>query len=234
MNPLNAIGALMHHKNKKESFVGTCFSYKSPRHFITAKHCLPDKLGSVTIALPSLQKSLTAHGIATHDDADLAILYFDEKQNDLDGIEPFHQIAKNYKLGEDVISYGFPEDMVGTNQGNPTPRLFKGYYQRFFEHTSYMGYTYTAGELNIACPHGLSGSPLFSHNEHSMLYGLVTENTEASTERWTEELEVSNNNSTTNSYHRVINYGISLMLNNHITWIEDNLKDFEELKNSSV
>ena len=54
----------MHHKNKKEHFVGTCFSFKSPRHFITAKHCLPEDLGSVTVALPSLQKSIIASTIS--------------------------------------------------------------------------------------------------------------------------------------------------------------------------
>lgn len=233
MNPLNAIGALMHHKNKKEHFVGTCFSFKSPRHFITAKHCLPEDLGSVTVALPSLQKSITACGIATHDDADLAILYFDEEQNDLNGIEPFTLMVSNYGLGEEFISYGFPEDMIGPNIGHPTPRLFRGYYQRFFDHRSHMGCSYSAGELNIACPGGLSGSPLFRPEAHTVLTGLVTENLEASTELWTEESEATNENKSTHLYHRVINYGVALMLDKHLNWIEENIKEFQELTNSS-
>lgn len=233
MNPLNAIGALMHHKNNKEHLVGTCFSFKSPRHFITAKHCLPEDMGSVTVVLPSLQKSIVACGICTHDDADLAILYFDAENNDLTGIESFNLIVSNYGLGEEFLSYGFPEDMIGPNIGQPTPRLFRGYYQRFLEHRSHMGYSYPAGELNIACPGGLSGSPLFRPGAHTVLTGLVTENLEASTELWSEESELSDENKSTHHYHRMINYGVSLMLNKYITWIEENLKDFQVLTSSS-
>ena len=43
----------------------------------------------------------------------------------------------------------------------PVPRLFLGYYQRFFKYPETSRNRYLAGEMSIPAPGGLSGSPLF-------------------------------------------------------------------------
>ena len=223
MNPINAIGAIIHHKEGKEQFVGTCFSYKDSAHFITACHCIPDDIGSITIALPLVGRSLIATAVAKHETADIAILQCHSPKNNLDGIDSFKHIVSNYSMAEDFITYGYPEDMIGPHSGAPTPRVYKGYFQRFLNHSSHMGYTYHAGELSIPCPGGLSGAPLFRPAAHVVITGLVTENLQASTELWTEESEIKSNIKNVYTYNRVITYGIALLLDKHISWIDEHV-----------
>src|SRR6266568_2867656 len=60
----------------------------------------------------------------------------------------------------------------------PSPHYtvgFPGHVQRFFNHTSHMGYRYIAAELSIGCPVGLSGAPVFNSTHMGRLYGVVAE-----------------------------------------------------------
>jgi len=229
MNPLLATAALMHHKNEVEYFVGTAFSYKSEKHFITANHCMPKDLGSVTLAIPTAQKVLTVSAIARHETADLALLYCDHPSNNYEGIESFTAIDETVTYGTDFMTFGFPEDFIGPNAGNPTPRLFKGYFQTLFNHNSHMGYKYKAGELSIPCPHGLSGAPLFHPDRRSVLSALVTENIETSTEMWSETIEEKGSSKSEHTYNRVINYGVSVILHHHKEWIEEHINNVEKV-----
>src|SRR5436305_455579 len=73
-----------------------------------------------------------------------------------DQITPFWGAVATHGLGEDFVAYGYPESIFGSDARQPTPRLFKGHYQRFLHYRSFMGYHYDAGELSIGVPAGLS------------------------------------------------------------------------------
>lgn len=223
MNPINAIGVIIHFKDGKEYFVGTSFSFKEAGYFLTANHCIPENLDSIAIVLPYLKKTLTATAVARHETADVAILHCDNSKNDLENIETFKLVDIDHLLGKDYITYGYPEDMLGPGKGMPTPRLFKGYIQRWLNHKSYLGYEYKAAELSTACPKGLSGSPLFSPNNFEVVYGLVAENIEVSTERWVEEEESTENSRKQFSYNRVITIGVAVVLDRFIDWINEHI-----------
>ncbi|MDD1779529.1 MAG: hypothetical protein LUQ65_15305, partial [Candidatus Helarchaeota archaeon] len=162
--------------------------------------------------------------IQNHPNADIALLRM--PVGTINGVSPFLDSAGGYALGEDFITYGFPEDISfsdNSNASQPTPRLFRGYFQRFFDYRSYMGYRYIAGELNIPCPAGLSGSPLFRAYNQSMVTGMVTENIESTT--MLDEIEDTQKDGKTieKIFRKVITYGICLMLHDVRDWLDNNI-----------
>ncbi len=117
------------------------------------------------------------------------------------------------------MAYGFPEDVFGPTQGVATPRLFRGYYQRFYYHKSHLGYSYNAGEMNIAAPGGLSGGPIFRPGAPPMVMGLVTENLSSTTVLEAMEEQLAPTQTRQIQYQRVIQYGVSLLLDSHEEWL---------------
>ena len=124
-------------------------------------------------------------------------------------------------MGEDFFAYGYPADPIGPNASAPTQRLFKGHYQRFMEHRSFMGYRYLAGEMSIAAPAGLSGGPLFRPGAPQMVTALVAENIASqlvvdSIEERSEAGRVVK----TEVRQNVISYGTAVMLSAISDWLD--------------
>jgi hypothetical protein len=110
--------------------------------------------------------------------------------------------------------------LVTHKQPAPTPRLFKEYFQRLFRHKSHLGYCYSAVELNISCPGGLSGSAVFNKNFHGRLYGVVTENVKTTTELES-VIEIDDDGKQfKESFHNMVNYGVAVWLSDVSGWID--------------
>jgi Trypsin-like peptidase domain len=218
VNPLNGVGMLFEERKLHQIFLGTCFAFRHRNYFLTADHCVRDrKIAALSVAHPFEGVFTRIATIHSHPTADLAVVTLANQGKDK--TEPFLDLAANYGLGEEFVAYGFPEDTIGPNEGQPTARLFRGYYQRFMEHKSHMGYAYVAGELSMPCPGGLSGGPLFRPGAPKMITGLVTENLEATTLLDSEESTLHDGTQVHEHYRRVINYGVALMLAELADWI---------------
>ena len=234
MNPLEGIGLLYHEKEfeSRYNFLGTCFAFRHPTYLLTASHCI-GKLSANDCFVLFLRFSKTiaklifggkALSIQKHPNADIALLRMQEE--DMNGVQPFWDCVGNYALGEDFTTYGFPEDISFpkiSSASQPTPRLFRGYFQRFFDHHSHLGYRYIAGELNIPCPAGLSGSPLFRLGAPSMLTGMVTENIESTKILDSVEEIQEDGEKYKHIYQKIITYGICLMLHDVRDWLDKNI-----------
>ena len=180
----------------------------------------PDDLSLISITFPYLKKVLIPTKIAKHEEADVVALACEEKHinnREVDGIEYFSAFQSELELAGDYITYGYPEDIFQKNTPTPTPRVFKGYFQRFFFHKSSFGYEYSALELSTSCPKGLSGAPIMIYGNASTLAGLVAESIETSTELLVEETEGADNY----VYHKVINYGVAVKLASIEDWVNE-------------
>jgi hypothetical protein len=124
-------------------------------------------------------------------------------------------------LGEDFAAYGYPTEGPSPTSTSdvPTPRLFRGHYQRFFQYSDDR-YSYVAGELNIPAPAGISGGPLFNPGALMVLTGIVAGNIETySTLSWREEVS-EGGVERVEMHHRVIEYGIAVMLSSVQDWLD--------------
>lgn len=156
--------------------------------------------------------------VTKHPDADLAILELEGEGRE--SVQHLTALREVKGIGGDYYAYGYPEDSIGPNVGNPTARLFKGYCQRELKHESHMGYTYLAMELSFPCPGGLSGGPLFEFQLPTIPVGLVTENIEAATLLHSQEVLSKDGQPFTEHYQRVISYGVGLLLQPYQEWID--------------
>jgi hypothetical protein len=162
-------------------------------------------------------------GIARHPTADIAVLEIAPAHGG--GFPPFQDFVTEYKLGEDLFAFGYPEDTFGSTLGKITPRLFRGYYQRYMYYHSPLGYVYNAGEMSIGAPAGLSGGPVFRPGEYSTNYrvtGIVTENLESTT--FLDAVEEIQRDGTVerSKYQKIITYGVALLLDSHADWLAAN------------
>jgi hypothetical protein len=227
-NQLNGIGMVMHpwaNEGRGPYLLGTCFAFRSARHFVTAAHCVGDlRADRLVVVVPQVTGPIRVTSVERHPSADVAILTLDEEP---DGVEPFWSAVSNYGLGEDFLAFGFPESIFGPDARQPTPRLFKGSYQRFFDHESHMGYEYFAGELSIGCPAGLSGGPLFRPDAQVIVTGMATENMESTTVLESVEEVVQDGAKTEKRYRKVITYGVALMLDRVSDWFDAHLPEFD-------
>lgn len=207
-------------------FLGTAFAYKSPRFLLTASHIIPDELGMLSITFPYLDKVLIPTKLARHEWADVAALACEPKHvnnREFSEIENFLSITHGLALAQDFLTYGYPEDVLLHKRPSPTPRLFKGYFQRLFRHSSHLGYRYQAIELSTQCPRGLSGSPIMLYGNATCVAGVVTEDLEVATEHHIEEAE----DEKMSEYRKVINYGVAAELSGLDEWITDHLSEVE-------
>jgi trypsin-like peptidase len=231
MNPLAAVRLLLHIDQQEDlSFLGTCFAFRHPHYLLTAAHCVGELTETgLAVASPAdiegssllVNRVQVSQSIIKHPTADVAIVTVAEAN--ADPAEAFWDCVSNYSLGEDFFAFGFPENVFGEHSRQPTPRLFKGYFQRFMEYQSYIGYKYKAGELNIPCPGGLSGGPLFRPGAPVMLTGLVTENHESTTFLHSVEEVLKDGNVIREHYQNVINYGVCLMLDSVKDWLDEHI-----------
>ncbi len=222
-NPLGAVGVIVQRDAEgRPSALGTAFAFRSAECWVTARHCVPGDVAQAAVAT-TLGKVYwrTIREAFTHPDADIAVLHVEPKDRN-DPAVPFYACASTYLLGEDFIAYGFPESVFGQDQREPTPRLFKGYYQRFIkEYRSHNGSTYDAGEMSIPAPPGLSGGPLFRPGTQQILTGMVTDNLDSSTTLDAVHQEIEGGETRTTHYQRVITYGIALMLDRVEGWLDE-------------
>lgn len=223
LSPAKACGLVFEARdNESLAFLGTCFAYRHRTHFLTAAHVVQDRRLSRLRVLSQADAFLsTPCEVHRHPDADIAVLVLRPPGREI--TEPFWQIDSDHELGGEYFAYGFPEDYAGPGQGIPTPRLFRGYFQRFMPHASHMRYKYYAAELSTPCPDGLSGGPLIHPHRPVVLLGLVTENFEATTLLDSKEVIETDGKVVHEHYRRVINFGIALMLDRVEPWINEHV-----------
>ena len=220
LNPLISVGAFFHMREDGASFLGTCFPFRDENHFLTAAHCV-GKLSpsAVAIGIPVDVHAgpIEVSEILLHPTADIAVLRTPKVAEG--AVTPFWDYVSNYTYGEEFLSFGHPEDIFGPSARQPTARLFRGHFQRILEHNSHLGYAYVAAELNIGCPAGLSGGPVFRPGATVMLTGIVTENLESMTMLHSVEEIQQDGAIVRERYHNVINYGVALLLDRVGDWL---------------
>jgi hypothetical protein len=202
------------------SFLGTCFPFRDENQFLTAAHCVgqltPSQL-AIGIPVNIGAGPIEVTEILVHPTADIAVLRTPKVAEG--AVTPFWDYVSNYSYGEEFMSFGYPEDIFGPSTRQPTARLFRGHFQRLLDHKSHLGYAYTAAELNIGCPAGLSGGPVFRPGAVVMLTGLVTENLESMTMLHSVEEIQKDGALVRERFHSVINYGVALLLDRVSDWL---------------
>ncbi len=226
-NPLDGVGLLFHTEGPARSgFLGTCFAFRQPTHYLTAAHCVGNlQANGVGIGL-RVSASADPHPvkeIIRHPSADLAILVLEEAPSP--HMEVFWNFVSNFAWGEEFMAFGFPEDVFGAGGAQPTARLFKGHYQRFMLHRSevFPQFEYNAGEMSIGAPAGLSGGPVFRPGAPQMVTGLVTENHQSTTFLQAVEDHQDGPMRSRSSIHEVIQYGVSLLLDSHAEFLDQQI-----------
>jgi hypothetical protein len=219
-NPLYAVALLLHQQGDREpAFLGTCFAYRQPHYFLTAAHCVGTlKPGDLGIYSPfPFAREWQPKAVEVHPEADIAVIRVAEGGAT---IVPFRDHVANYGFGDDFAAFGFPESIFGPEDRQPTPRLFRGHYQSVMYYVSPFGYHYSAGELSIPAPAGLSGGPLFRPTAPMMLTGMVTENLDSTTYLEAVEEVQTERRVTKTQYQRVVQYGVGVMLARIEEWLD--------------
>jgi hypothetical protein len=228
-DPLTATGLLVYSdpkSNEGPSSLGTSAMFRRPTFALTAAHCVRDipKPRRIRIEYPRLGYFVRVSDIQIHPQADLAVIVSPEEElhPKLPPMDPFRLTAGNWGLGKEFAAYGYPTEGPSPTSTSdvPTPRLFLGHYQRFFQYSD-VRYNYVAGELSIPAPAGLSGGPLFNPGGPMVLTGIVAGNVEAySTLSWREEVR-EGGVERIEMHHRVIEYGIAVMLSSVQDWLDE-------------
>lgn len=225
-NLITAVGALFHLRESDgvRSFLGSCFAFGGTTKVVTAAHCVgrleADEI--VSVWPPNIARSATS--VVRHPSADIAVVTFPALSCSVD---PFTSVTKCEALGADFYAIGFTEAVTGAAPARPTARLYKGYFQRFFEHRSFFGYTYSAGELSIPAPGGLSGGPIFFPSAQETVIGVVTENVRSALvlDSVEEILEDGREYKATNQ--AIVTFGVCLMIGSVHDWITRVIENYE-------
>lgn len=224
MNPLRAVGLIRRWEPgaaEHGAYLGSCFAYRWQNRFLTAAHCVAGLPPSSISIETAGGLTSTISGLVQHPTADIAIM--EPFGGQIAGREthPFEIVTESYGLGEEIMAFGYPVDVLGPSGIDPVPRLFKGYFQRFIEeYRAYTGFRYRAAELNFACPRGLSGGPIFRPGAQNVVLGLATENLRSTTSLDGLETRNSRSETVTIEYREVISYGTALMLSAVSDWLD--------------
>jgi hypothetical protein len=219
-NPVENTGVVLHHVDNK--FLGTCFIFRYPGIALTAAHVVAaSQPNQLVVAFPGSRvpsMRFQVRDVYFHPTADLAALVIDPPDERSITWAVTHTFDDR-GYGLDVAAFGYPEhwpDKVHI----PNARFFKGYIQRFFLHSSHLGYKYLAAELSFSCPGGLSGSHILNALHQGRLYGIVTENLQTSTQLESIREVVDGGKEFRETFHNVINYGIALWLPEYNSWLD--------------
>ena len=163
-------------------YLGTCFSFYSPKLFITAAHCIKDipldRLWVNHVGGPASDLFERVQDPIVLDQVDLA--YFFTDSPGAKWARSFKKTKYSLPLGEEVCVFGFPQEIFGPDPTKPTLRMLRGFYQRPFLYRR-PPIIYSALELSFPCPEGFSGSPVFLERDPDTVVGIVTGNYEAYT-----------------------------------------------------
>jgi hypothetical protein len=211
-------------RRRDHAFLGSCVVFRYHTTVLTAGHCVKDCApGDLLVQFPGSRAGgqlFGAREIVQHATADVAVLTIDTpRDRDLTWAQT--DLWSDVAYGVEISAFGYPNTAFGLHEAaEPTPRLFRGIVQRFFERRSPFGYVYTAAELSFGCPSGLSGGPVFNSQFNGRLYGIVTENMEVGTDLASLS-EVDDAGQTfTERTRNVINYGVGLWLFPLKSWID--------------
>ena len=138
---------------------GTGFAVLRPNVVITAAHVVEPHLPDLPRVVDTSQKSLRyldVEKVVCHPSADVAALIVKNASN---GCFRLAEFNKDYYLGDEIMSYGFP--MVGTEKPIPS-RVMKGHIQMEFNRRPRgdSAYEYKAFELAFPAFPGQSGAPV--------------------------------------------------------------------------
>jgi hypothetical protein len=90
-------------------------------------------------------------------------------------------------------------------------------------HRSHLGYEYDGVELSFASPAGLSGGPVSSALDYSLVMGLVTENIESSKYLSTITEVVEPDRTRSEYIHSRIDYAIAVRLDPLTPWLDEQI-----------
>lgn len=233
MEPTKAMGLVYEGTAEgAEHFLGSCFAFRAKNRFLTARHCVEGRdVAALSVYSPQDLVHTKVAEVIAHPEADIAVLVL--ANTGRQSTEMWLHWDEDRRLGNDFMAYGFPDDPFPPHKederlivyrGNPTARLFKGYFQRYFEHRSRLPgrYKYLAGEMSTGCPAGLSGGPVFRPMAVHQLCGVVTENFESGTVLHWQERVVENGVTHYSDTQRIINYGLCVMLCSVADWLDQN------------
>jgi hypothetical protein len=216
---MRAVGLLTLAGKVDPNFLGSAFAYRDDTHFLTAAHCVgqlePSRL-AISLEPRDATRVIRIQSVIRHRTVDVAILVTDSS-----GVShPFRNYRKRPEVGEEFIAFGYPENVFGVDAREPTPRLFRGHYQRFYRHESHLGFAYEAAELSIAAPAGLSGGPVFLETSMDEVVGVVTENLESTTVLESVEEIHAPGKERREVFRKVIAYGVAATLRDIGDWLD--------------
>jgi hypothetical protein len=208
--------------------LGTCFAYRHSHILLTAAHCVKGlDAESLGFAIPTGEKNdegLSIAEVHCHPEADIAVLR-------LPILRPLRILAYfwDYETaagwGDEFVAIGYPADSSLEHGERPTPRMFRGFIQRYFHHQSYNGFKCLAAELSIGAPGGLSGGPVCWTRDQSKVIGVVAENLESST--FVEKVEEVREDGGVVRYEtrNMINYALAVALHDVAEWLDEVIED---------
>jgi Trypsin-like peptidase domain len=222
-DPLEAVGLVMPAgpNPSPSAFLGTCFRFRHERVALTAAHVVP-QTEDLVLVFPRSGRTQIVQNVARHPTADIAVLVTEAQSTDSEDGYPqtaFWDQVGNWGLGEEFMTYGYPSEGPTTEPDATHPRLFVGYYQRFFQATMPGNYRYLAGEMSVPALAGMSGSPLFRPGAPQMVTGMVTTSVESYTITDSVEEVTHDAERLRIEARKVISFGTALMLSDTTEWL---------------
>jgi hypothetical protein len=203
-------------------FRGTCFAFRQSDTFLTAAHCVSDiDAATLFVHVPAAREFHAVAEIERHPSADVALLRLAGSAWPGE-VEPFVRTKPFTALGMEFMAYGFPEDATAPDEEplTPTQRLFRGYLQRQLIYRR-AGYEYSAGEMSIPSPAGLSGGALFVAADFNSVIGIAAENVQSTTYVGRVEEQTSDGGKITHVEREHVQYGIAALLAPLGDWLDE-------------
>jgi Trypsin-like peptidase domain len=205
--------------------IGTAFAYERQTTFLTAAHCVKEFAPDQLAILCGRETRLFPTRVDVHPKADAALLTLKADAAGIEQVVPtYRAFERGARTGTRFHAFGFPEDIVLPSSSEAhvaVPRIFMGHVQRLIaRYKSRMGYEYSAAELSIPAPPGLSGGPFYMPQDPRVPYGLVADNLEVGALLFDKETLDEGGVRTVHHRERVIEYGIAVLLPPLVDWID--------------
>jgi hypothetical protein len=204
-------------------YLGTCFPFRHAHIFLTARHCIEDMGASDLAVATQYGHKLTVQRIEHHPTVDVSAVVTDP--NTLGILHPFaglYLFPGTHAIGEEFAAFGFPVGGTVHEPANiPVPRVFRGHIQRLADFRTGGLKSYTAFELSIPAPSGLSGGPVFVPSEADRVFGVVTGNADSYMTEVEEVEEMTPGCTSRTTVKRIISYGMALSLMGVRDWLDE-------------